>query len=152
MLRSRIGLLAAALALLVASQAAATQVQFDPKLNTVKIGDAVGNTIDLGPPYADAAHRVITKTSLAANTNTVICPAVVSPALPTATEIYFTTAGVGIGFNGQTLTTAAPGTATTTPDEAIGTAGTLYTFVIPPTNAVTAYGAAGVVVCVQHLR
>lgn len=100
---------------------------------------------------AGVSGRVITKTSLAANTNTVICPA---PSVePIKTEIFFSASGVGISFNGGTLTTAAVGTAAgTTPDFATTAANGYYLFPVTPSNAITAYGAAGMVVCVQTLR
>lgn len=99
---------------------------------------------------AGPANRVITKTSLAANTNTVICPAA-NEAI--RTEIFFSVSGVGISFNGGTLTTAAVGTtANTTPDFATTAANGYYLFPVVPSNAITAYGAAGMVVCVQTMR
>lgn len=109
----------------------------------------------IGPALAQAqvagpSNRVITKTSLASNTNTTICPA---QAEAIRTEIFFTVSGVGISFNGGTLTTATVGaTANTTPDYATAAANTYYMFPVPPSNAITAYGAAGMVVCVQTLR
>lgn len=101
-------------------------------------------------PKAGTADRVVTKTNLTLNTSTTICP---TASTPVTTEIYFTTAGVGISLAGGTLTQATVGTtATTTPDLAFNTAGTLYTMPVAPTNAITAYGAAGIVVCIQTLR
>ncbi len=100
---------------------------------------------------AGPANRVITKTNLAANTNTAICPA--TTVEPVKTEIFFTVSGVGISFNGGTLTTATVGTAANTaPDFATSAANAYYLFPITPSNAITAYGAAGMVVCVQTLR
>lgn len=100
---------------------------------------------------AGPSNRVITKTSLAANTSTPICP--VPTVEPIKTEIFFTVSGVGISFNGGTLTTATVGaTANTTPDWATTAAGAYYLFPIVPANAITAYGAAGMIVCVQTLR
>lgn len=99
---------------------------------------------------AGPSNRVITKTNLALNTSTVICPAAVEPI---KTEVFFTVSGVGISFNGGTLTTAAVGTAAgTAPDFATAAANVYYLFPISPSNAITAYGAAGMVVCVQTLR
>jgi len=93
---------------------------------------------------------VITKTNISANTSTTVCPTATAPV---TTEIYFSTAGVGISLTGGTLTQAAVGTtAGTTPDLAFNTAGLLYTLPVPNTNAITAYGAAGIVVCIQKLR
>jgi hypothetical protein len=100
---------------------------------------------------AGPSNRVITKTNLALNTNTVICPA--PSGEPLKVEIFFTVSGVGVGFNGGTLTTATPGTtANTTPDWATAAANAYYLFPIVPSNAITAYGAAGMVVCVQTMR
>lgn len=111
----------------------------------------VGPTIV--PAFAQVAapaNRVITKTSLASNTNTVVCPA---NAEAIKTEIFFAASGVGVGFNGGTLTTAVVGTtANTAPDFATTAANSYYAFPIPPLNAITAYGAAGMIVCVQTLR
>lgn len=99
---------------------------------------------------AGPSNRVITKTNLAANTSTVICPAAIEAL---KTEIFFTVSGVGISFNGGALTTAAVGTAAnTTPDWATTAAGAYYLFPVSPANAITAYGAAGMVVCVQTMR
>ncbi len=107
----------------------------------------------VGPAVAQVAtpsSRVITKTSLASNTNTVICPAASEPI---RTEIFLSVSGVGISFNGGTLTTATVGTtANTVPDFATTAANGYYLFPVPPANAITAYGAAGMVVCVQTLR
>lgn len=100
---------------------------------------------------AGTANRVITKTNLSSNTNTTICPA--PTAEPLRTEIFFAVSGVGISLNGGTLTTATVGvTANTAPDWATTAANQTFVFLIPPTNAITAYGAAGMVVCVQTLR
>lgn len=100
---------------------------------------------------AGPANRVITKTSLAANTNTVVCPAPSGEAIKT--EIFFSVSGVGISFNGGTLTTATVGTvANTSPDFAAATANVYYLFPVTPSNAITAYGAAGMIVCVQTMR
>lgn len=99
---------------------------------------------------AGPSSRVITKTNLAANTSTVICPAA---AEAIRTEIFFTVSGVGISFNGGPLSTAAVGTAAnTSPDWATAAANAYYLFPVTPVNAITAYGAAGMVVCVQTLR
>lgn len=111
----------------------------------------VGSSLGvLDSPRAGTADKTITKTSLALNTSTSICPVdtkIVSE------EIFFTTAGVGISLTGGTLTQATVGTtAGTTPDLAFGTANTLYTVPVPDSNAITAYGAAGTVVCIQKNR
>lgn len=98
---------------------------------------------------AGPSNRVVTKTSLAANTSTVVCPAAIEPI---RTEVFFTVSGVGISFNGVTLTAAAVGTAAGTPDFATGAANAYYLFPVTPSNAITAYGAAGMVVCVQTMR
>lgn len=104
----------------------------------------------LAPSVAGTANRVITKTSLAANTSTSVCPTATAPL---TTEIQVQTGTVGLGINGQALSSAAYGVATTNPDLVIGAAGTLYVFPVAPTNAVTAYTAtAQVVVCIQTLR
>lgn len=111
---------------------------------------ATSTTGVLDSPRAGTANRVVTKTNLTANTSTTVCPTATAPI---ATEIYFTTAGVGISLAGGTLTQATVGTtASTTPDLAFGTAATLYTLPVAATNAITAYGAAGIVVCIQTLR
>jgi hypothetical protein len=100
-------------------------------------------------PQAGTANRILTATSLTANTNTSICPTATNPV---ATEIYFTTAGVGVGLNGQTLTGAAPtATATSSPDF-VSVAGQIYVAPAGIANAITAYGAAGVVRCIQTTR
>ena len=115
------------------------------------LGAALALTF-VGPAVAQAAgltNRVITKVSLASNTNTVICPA---NAEAIRTEIFFSVTGVGISFNGVTLTAATVATGLTTPDFATSAANQSYTFPVPPSNAITAYGAAGMVVCVQTLR
>ena len=116
------------------------------------LGAALALTF-VGPAVAQVAgptNRVITKVSLASNTNTVICPA---NAEAIRTEIFFSVTGVGISFNGGTLNTATVGTtANTAPDFATTAANIYYMFPVPPSNAITAYGAAGMVVCVQTLR
>lgn len=104
----------------------------------------------LASPNAGTGQRVVTKTNLSSNTSTTICPAATAPV---STEIFFSTAGVGISLSGGTLTTATIGTtANTTPDLSFSVAGDYYVFPVPPTNAITAYGAAGIVVCIQTLR
>lgn len=117
-------------------------------------GNLVAGCVDTNgvicAPQAGTANRVLTATSISANTSTTVCPTATNPV---TTEIFFTTAAVGIGVNGQSLTSATPtATATNSPDIYIGTANTLYTFPVAPTNIVTAYGAAGVVRCIQTLR
>ena len=112
-----------------------------PKVSTAGVLDS---------PRAGTADRVVTKTSISADTNTTICPTATNPI---STEIFFSTAGVGISLAGGTLTQAALGTtASTHPDLVFSTAGTLYTFPVAPTNAITAYGAAGIIVCIQNVR
>lgn len=110
-------------------------------------------TLDAGGapivPQSAAATRTLTGTNLTLNTNTTICPAATNPV---ATEIYFTTAGVGIGINGQTLTTATPGTTTTSSPDLVSTAGMYYLAPVGVSNAITAYGPAGVVRCIQTTR
>lgn len=122
--------------------------------NRLKIAALVVASLIASPAAAQVAgpsNRVITKTSLASNTNTVICPAPTAEVLKT--EIFFSVSGVGISFNGGTLNTATVGTtANTAPDWATAAANAYYLFPIPPANAITAYGAAGMVVCVQTLR
>lgn len=104
----------------------------------------------LDSPRVGTSNMVITKTNMSANSSTTICPTATAPV---TTEIYFTTAGVGISLSGGTLTQAGVGTtAGTTPDLTFNTAGTLYTLPVPNTNAITAYGAAGIIVCIQKLR
>lgn len=102
-------------------------------------------------PKAGTSQRVVTKTNLASNTSTTVCPAATNPI---STELFFTVAGVGISLAGGTLTTATIGTtASTTPDLSFATASTVpYQLPVPATNAITAYGAAGIVVCIQNLR
>lgn len=100
-------------------------------------------------PQAAAANRTLTGTNLTLNTNTTICPAATNPV---ATEIYFTTAGVGVGLNGQTLTTATPSATTTSTPDFVSTAGQYYLAPVGISNAITAYGAAGVVRCIQTGR
>lgn len=99
-------------------------------------------------PQAGTANRTVTRTNLTANTSTTICPTATNPV---STEMFFTTANVGIGLNGQTLTSAVVASSGS-PDIVIGTAGTLYTAPVGISNVVTAYGAAGYVVCIQTLR
>jgi len=102
----------------------------------------------LRPPRSGPGTKVITKTNLTANTSTTICPATANVI---ATEVYFTAAGVGISLTGGTLTQAAVGTtAGTTPDYEALAAGTDYIPPVGSTNAFTAYGAAGVVSCIQY--
>lgn len=108
--------------------------------------DAVGV---LCAPYQAAAGRVITKTAVSATTSTTICPAVSNP---TAVEIQVQSGGIGLGLQGQALTSATYGTTTADPDIVIGTAGTLYTFPVAPSNLITAYGAAQIVTCIQTRR
>ena len=104
----------------------------------------------LDSPRVGTSNMVITKTNISSNTSTTICPTATAPV---TTEIYFSTAGVGISLTGGTLTQAAVGTtANTTPDLAFNTAGLLYTLPVPNTNAITAYGASGIIVCIQKLR
>lgn len=111
---------------------------------------ATSTTGVLDAPRAGTVSRVVTKTNLTLNTSTTVCPTATAPI---STEISFTTAGVGISLAGGTLTQATVGTtATTTPDFAFNTAGAYYLLPVAPTNAITAYGAAGIVVCVQTLR
>lgn len=100
-------------------------------------------------PQAGTANRTLTGTSLSSNTNTTICPTATNPV---STEIYFVVAGVGVGLNGQTLTGAAPTATTTNSPDFVSTAGMLYVAPLGISNAITAYGAAGVVRCVQTLR
>lgn len=111
---------------------------------------ATSSTGVLDSPRAGTSNRVVTKVNMSSNTNTQICPA---QANGVATEIFFSTAGVGISLAGGTLTQATVGTtASTQPDLEFNTAGTVYTMPVPPTNAITAYGAAGIIVCIQTLR
>ena len=102
-------------------------------------------------PNAGVSGRTITKTALNASQNASVCPA---PTVPLqSTEIQISVAAVGLGFNGQTLNSASYGTATGNPDYIAPAAGTLYTFPVPPTNAVSAYSAnAAVVICIQTAR
>lgn len=111
---------------------------------------AVASDGSLIAPSAGTANRVITKTSVAANTSTTVCPAVTAPVV---TEILAVGGGVGIGLNGQTLTQAAIGTAATTPDLPMPAANTLYTMPVASTNALTAYtSTAQIIVCIQTVR
>lgn len=100
-------------------------------------------------PQAGTANRTLTGTNLGLNTIATICPAATNPV---STEIYFTTAGVGIGLNGQTLTTATPSATTTSSPDIVSTAGMYYLAPVGVSNAITAYGPAGVVRCIQTLR
>lgn len=101
-------------------------------------------------PVAGTADRVITKTSLTVSTNMTVCP---TATVPVTTEILATAGSVGIGLNGQTLTTAIIGTANTTPDMPLASANTYYLLPVAATNAITAYsGTAQIIVCVQTVR
>lgn len=115
---------------------------FDPRTHVAyKAGDL---------PVASTANRVVTKTSVAANTSTPVCPAATAPA---STEIEVQTGAIGLGLNGQTLTSATYGTTTASPDIVFATAGTIYTMPVAATNAITAYTAtAQIVICIQTLR
>lgn len=102
------------------------------------------------PLQAGVPQRSITKTSLAANTSTSVCPV---PVTPIVTEVQVQTGGVGLGFQGQTLTTAGFAVGAAAPDLVMSSAGALYTFPVAPTNAVTAYSAtAQVVICIQTMK
>ncbi|MBN9318538.1 MAG: hypothetical protein BGN86_14470 [Caulobacterales bacterium 68-7] len=107
-------------------------------------------------PQAAIVNRIITKTNLSANTSTAICPTSAS-SLPGAgsqivtTELFFTTTGVGVGLQGQTLSSATVGGAGSA-DIPITAANTLYTLPVAATNAITAYGAAGYVTCIQTFQ
>jgi len=101
-------------------------------------------------PKAGSADRVITKTSVSATTSTTVCPAATNPV---STEIQVQTGSIGLGLNGQTLSSASYGTATTNPDIFISAGNAVYTPPVAPTNAVTAYTAtAQIVVCIPTLR
>lgn len=100
---------------------------------------------------AGVSQRVVTKTNVSANTSTEVCPATPSGKL-IAQEMFAQASGIGVSFNGATLTTATVGTATTSPDFAFSAANGYYAWIVPPTNAITVYGAAQIVVCVQSLR
>lgn len=110
----------------------------------------VDTTGVLCSPQATTTQRTITHTNLASNTSTTICPAATNPV---TIELFFTTAGVGINLQGGTLTQATVGASTTTtPNIVIGTANTYYLAPVAVSNAITAYGAAGYVVCIQTTR
>ncbi len=123
-------------------------------------------------PIAGTAQRITSKTSLGANagawtTVTItaanpsgvttsgtgvpnVCPTATTPV---TTEILATSGSVGLGLNGQTLTTATIGTAATTPDMPLASANTYYLLPVAATNAITAYsGTAQIIVCVQTIR
>lgn len=129
-----------------------------PSLATAVAGkDESGNTQNiltdttgaLAAPIAGTANRVVTKTSVAANTSTTVCPTATNPS---TTEIQVQTGSIGLGINGQALTSATFGTGTTAPDIVLSSAGAFYTFPVAPTNIVTAYGSAQIVTCIQTLR
>ncbi len=102
-------------------------------------------------PKAGTADRVVTKTSVSANTSTTICPTATSPV---TTEIWVESGSMGISLAGGTLTQATWGTtASTKPDLVLTTAGLLYTLPVAATNAITGYsGTAQGVTCIQTLR
>jgi len=99
---------------------------------------------------AGTANRVITKTSVSADTSTQICPTATNPV---STEIQTSIGGVGIGLNGQALTATALGTTTADPDVVIPFAYSIYTLPIASTNAITARAtAAFIATCIQTIR
>lgn len=99
---------------------------------------------------AGTANRVITKTSVSADTSTQICPTATNPV---ATEIQTSIGGVGLGLSGQSLTASALGTTTADPDLVIPFAYSVYTLPIAATNAITARApAAFVATCIQTIR
>jgi hypothetical protein len=72
---------------------------------------------------------------------------------PISTEIQVGAGGVGLGLNGQALTTATIGTLTTDPDLVVAAAGTLYTLPVAATNAITAFTATPqIIVCIQNVQ
>jgi hypothetical protein len=92
----------------------------------------------------------LTKTLLATNTVQQICPATANII---SQEIYFTTGGVGISLSGDSaLASATVGTGAHAADLEFDTGGVLYPFTVPQTNAIYAYGAAGVISCIQKTR
>ena len=104
-----------------------------------------------GFPVA-VAQRVITKTQVAANTSTTVCPA---PAVINGTpklihqELQAQTGG-GIGLQGQALTSATFGTGAGTPDIVLTAAASEYSWPDPPANASTFYGGVTqFVTCIQ---
>lgn len=104
----------------------------------------------LAPPIAGTANRVITKTSVSATTSTQICP---TASAPVSTEIQTSIGNVGLGLNGQALTSATLGTTTADADIVIPVAFTVYQPPVAPTNAITAYSASAfVAVCIQTIR
>jgi hypothetical protein len=92
--------------------------------------------------------RLVTKTNLAANTSTNVCPA--TSAL--RTEIQAQTGSVGLGLRNQTLTSATYGATASDPDLVVGTAGAVYTDGWGLINGVSAYGAAQIIICIQTIR
>lgn len=102
-------------------------------------------------PKAGTADRVVTKTSLSANTSTSICPTATSPV---TTEIWVETGAVGISLAGGSLSTAAWGaTASTNPDIVIPSTAPYLLLPVAATNAITGRSAtAQGVTCIQTLR
>lgn len=103
----------------------------------------------LDTPRSSVASRVVTRTAVTANTSTTVCPAA---ATIVAETVFIPSSGTGVGWSGQALTSAAPGTATTTPEFATVAANFTWTPVVAPTNAITAYGPAQTIVCVQDVK
>jgi hypothetical protein len=92
----------------------------------------------------------ITKTLLATNTVASICPATANII---SQEIYFTTGGVGISLSGDSaLASATVGTGAHAADLEFDTGGVNYPFPVPQTNTIYAYGAAGVITCIQKTK
>lgn len=100
----------------------------------------------------ETAAPTVTKTALAANTSTAICPTATHPV---STEIYVNaeTASIGLGLKGQSLSTDAWGTGSTAADLVLGTVGQVYTAPVAYNSAITARSTAVAnLTCVQTLR
>ena len=133
------------IALLFAATPAAAQV---PSYRCAQGYCEAQGTAPVGYPTG-VAGRIVTRTTVAATTSTVVCPA---PTFPLTAQTIQSQSGGGIGLSGQTLTSGTYGTTTSSPDQVLLANG-VYTSLTPPTNATTFYsGAAGVVLCVQEGR
>jgi hypothetical protein len=147
---TRLGLLSGTVATEGATVAGSGQQIAGRAADGTQHGACVTTLGVLCSPVAGTAQRVITKTSISASTNTTVCPTATTPV---TTELLATSGSVGIGLNGQTLTTATIGTANTTPDMPLAAANTYYLLPVAATNAITAYsGTAQIIVCVQTIR
>ena len=138
-------LLIALTALMLAGSA---EAQVSPSYRCAQGYCEAQGTANLGFPTG-VAGRVVTKTSVAATTSTVVCPA---PTFPLTAQAVQTQSGGGLGLNGQTLTSATYGVGASAPDVVL-VAGAQNVSLTPPTNATTFYSTtAQVVICVQEGR